>query len=156
MTDITMKALYKKLDYTKGHYIIGTHEHGTVYAHVLDNFHFSDLSYADVSSRGAGACLKYRQTGAHIRTIREHATYSFPLCSVDYLERVAKAYGKRANRGKAFEKILTEYFGQVWEDDHVPFWEAGDIVINGQPYQIKYDRCNFCNEKQLKGLGFEG
>ena len=159
MTDTTLKAIYKANDFTNGHYIIGTHESGTVYAHICNNFHFVDLAHADVTSAKSGnrsTCLKYRQTSAKVLAIREHATVSFPLCSVDFLERVAKAYGKRPNRGKAFERIITEYFGQAWEDDRLEWWLGGDIVLDGQAYQIKYDKCQFTNESQVRLNGLEG
>ena len=147
-----LKSKYNSLDFTKGHYIVGTHVRGMVYVHVLDNFHFVEMAYLDVASRGAGYCLKYRQTKKAVEALNAAATYSFPLCTEELLEETAKAYGKKPNRGKAFEKLVTEYFGQTWEDDHVPFWEDGDINLNGQAYQIKYDRCNFCNEKQMQGM----
>lgn len=147
-----MIGKYNQLDYTKGHYIVGTHVRGMVYVHILDDFHFVEMSYVDTGSRGAGYSLRYRQTKKAVEILNARATYTFPLCTVDHLEEVAKAYGKKANRGKAFEKLVTEHFGQVWEDDHIPFWEDGDITLNGQAYQIKYDSCNFCNEKQLVGL----
>ena len=141
---------YNQLDFTKGHYIVGTHERGVVYVHILDNFHFVEMSYVDKASKGAGYCLKYRQTKKTVEALRARATYSFPLCTEEHLVEVAKTYSKKqTNRGKAFEKLVTEYFGGVWEDDHVPFWEDGDITIDGQAYQIKYDNCNFCNEKQM-------
>ena len=154
MTEAYLKHFYNTHDYTHGHYIVGTHEQGVVFAHVLDEFHFVELAHLDKGSRGAGACLKYRQNNKHVATIRATATISFPLCTEAELEAEAKAYGKQPNRGKAFEKKVTEHFGQIWEDDHIPFWEAGDIVLNGIAYQIKYDKCNFCNEKQASG--FEG
>ena len=147
-----LKARYNALDYTKGHYIVGYHENGMVFACVMDNFHFVEMAHLAEGSRNSGACLRYRQTKKAVATLKAAATYIFPLCSVELLEKVAKSYGKQANRGKAFEKLVTEYFGQIWEDDQVPFWEDGDITLNGQAYQIKYDRCNFCNEKQLMGM----
>lgn len=156
MTNITIEAYlkerYNSLDYTRGHYIVGTHENGLIFAHVLNGVHFVELASLDTASRGGGACLKYRQTAKAVKVIRASASYSFPLCTLAELEDTARAYGKQPNRGKAFEKLVTEYFGQVWEDDHLPFWEGGDIEVNGQAYQIKYDRCNFCNEKQMRGL----
>ena len=154
MTDTHMKHWYNTHDYSHGHYIVGTYEHGIVYAHVLDDFHFVELARTARGSGNSGTCLRYRQTRKAVEIVRASATYSFPLCTLEMLEMVAKAYGKQANRGKAFEKLVTEHFGQIWKDDNIPFWEAGDIELNGQAYQIKYDRCNFCNEKQI--LDFEG
>lgn len=156
MKNITLEAYlkhrYNELDYTNGHYIAGTHEQGLVYVHVLDNFHMVELAQLVDGSRNSGKCLRYRQNNKTCKVLRASATYSFILCTELELETVAKSYGKQANRGKAFEKLVTEHFKQTWEDDHIPFWEAGDIEINGQAYQIKYDRCNFTNEAQLKGL----
>ena len=156
MFETFLKAEYNRLDYTRGHYIVGYHENGLVFACVMDNFHFVEMAYVTNGSRNSGASLRYRQTKKAVSTLKAAATYIFPLCSEELLEEVAKDYGKQPNRGKAFEKLVTEYYGQTWEDDQVPFWEAGDIELNGQAYQIKYDRCNFCNEKQIMNKRAEG
>ena len=136
MTSAFLKARYNALDFTKGHYIVGYYENGMVFACIMDNFHFVEMAHISKGSRNSGACLRYRQTKKAVNTLKAAASYIF-----------------QANRGKAFEKLVTEYFGQIWEDDHIPFWEDGDITLNGQAYQIKYDGCNFCNEKQLLGMG---
>jgi hypothetical protein len=51
-----------------------------------------------------------------------------------------------------FEKLVTEYYGQQWTKDNVPFTEDGDLTVDGIAYQIKYDRATFCNEKSLANL----
>ena len=56
------------------------------------------------------------------------------------------------NKGEIFEKFITEYFGQKWEKDNIPFTEAGDIEINGVAYQIKYELASFCSETTLARL----
>ena len=48
--------------------------------------------------------------------------------------------------------MITEYFGQKWEKDNVPFTEDGDITIDGIAYQIKYQKATFCTEKSLANL----
>ena len=75
---------------------------------------------------------------------------SFILCSEEYFERLFA--DSKYNRGEIFEKLVTEYFGQVWEKDNVPFTQAGDIEIDGIAYQIKYQKATFCTEDSIANL----
>ena len=54
------------------------------------------------------------------------------------------------NKGENFEKMVTEYFGQEWHKDTVPFWEAGDITLDGKEVQIKLDSATLMNTKHLE------
>ena len=56
---------------------------------------------------------------------------------------------EKYNKGEIFEKIVTEYFGQIWEKDTVPFWVQGDIEVNGEQIQIKLDSATLMNTKQI-------
>ena len=56
---------------------------------------------------------------------------------------------KKYNKGEIFEKLVTEYFGQTWVKDNVPFWVQGDIEINGKQIQIKLDSATLMNTKQI-------
>lgn len=156
MTVDTLKAIYNEHSFTGDNYIVGYHKDGLVHVCVI-KYHFADLATSDTSSKRCGhstMCLRYRQTSATVKTIRNHATDEYILCTVDELERVARAYGNRANRGKAFERLITEHYGQTWTDNTVEWWTGADIVVNGTGYQIKYDRCNFCNEEQIRLQGW--
>lgn len=57
------------------------------------------------------------------------------------------------NRGEIFEMLVAKYFGQTWKKDYVPFTEAGDIVVNGKPIQLKYERATFAKLHRLAELG---
>jgi hypothetical protein len=156
MTDETMKAIYNEHAYTKDNYIVGYYKNGLVYASVI-KYHFINLATFDTSSKKSGqctACLRYRQNSKTVKTIEDNAIDTFVLCTLEQLEQTAKAYSKRANRGKAFERLVTEHYGQTWTDDNVEWWTGADIVVNGTGYQIKYDRCNFCNERQIEEQGW--
>lgn len=62
---------------------------------------------------------------------------------------------EKYNKGEIFEKIVTEYFGQTWSKDTVPFWVQGDICVDNREIQIKLDSATLMNTKQisrLKGL----
>lgn len=63
-------------------------------------------------------------------------------------------YADMKNAGEKFERYITEQNGKVWVKDSVPFWQAGDIEINGEQVQIKFDGAEITNEKTLaKVLG---
>lgn len=134
-------------------YIIGIKWKKQVIACVVTSAVLEKIVTLDRASRGEGYSIRFKPNMKTRMYILRNALETFKICSVDELERVAKTeVGKRTNRGSAFEKLVTEYFGQEWCKDSVPFTEAGDIEINGKAYQIKYEGATFCNEKQLRGL----
>lgn len=101
----------------------------------------------DKASRGAGYALRFCPTAEQKIAL---LPYAKPICSVAYFNSVVE--NSIYNRGEIFEKMVTEYFGQVWEKDNVPFTEAGDIEVDGTAYQIKFQKATFCNEKSILNL----
>ena len=59
---------------------------------------------------------------------------------------------EKYNKGEIFEKLVTEYFGQAWKKDTIPFWIQGDINVNGKEIQIKLDSATLMNTKQIDRL----
>ena len=101
----------------------------------------------DKASRGAGYALRFCPNADQKVALMPNAEL---LCSETYFnEQVAST---KYNKGEIFEKMVTEYFGQVWEKDNVPFTEDGDITVNGIAYQIKFQKATFCNEKSIANL----
>ena len=74
----------------------------------------------------------------------------FPLCSKEFFLNECKK--SIYNKGRVFEKMVTEYYGQEWGWDNVPFTEAGDIEIDGVAYQIKFEKATYVTEKRLARL----
>lgn len=72
------------------------------------------------------------------------------ICSKDYFNNVVD--NSKYNRGEIFEKMITERCGQTWNKDNVPFYEDGDITVDGKAYQIKFEKATFINESQLARL----
>lgn len=95
------------------------------------------------ASRNQGENLRLRLKKTHRESLVKKATC---LGSADCL--IADKY----NKGEIFEKLVTEYFGQAWEKDTIPFWVQGDININGKEIQIKLDSATLMNTKQMKKL----
>ena len=101
----------------------------------------------DKASRGAGYALRFCPNADQKVALMPNAQL---LCSETFFnEQVAST---KYNKGEIFEKMVTEYFGQEWEKDNVPFTEDGDITVNGIAYQIKFQKATFCNEKSIANL----
>jgi hypothetical protein len=93
------------------------------------------------ASRNQGDNLRLRLKKDHRKSLAKKAIClgSDSLLTAD----------NRYNKGENFEKIVTEYYGQEWEKDTVPFWVQGDINIDGMEVQIKLDSATLMNTKQL-------
>ena len=95
------------------------------------------------ASRNQGTNLRLRLKRAQKESLAKKAIC---LGSADVL--TAGKY----NKGENFEKVVTEYFGQEWEKDTVPFYVKGDICLDGKEVQIKLDTATLANEKMLNKL----
>ena len=132
-------------------YIFGVAVRGTVYmvkktCNTADMEHYLTIQTA---SRGQGQTLKFAPTTAQKVELIADGN-STPLCSIGYLEGLVA--NSKYNRGQMFEKLVTEYYGQRWQADNIPFTKAGDIEIAGKPYQIKYQKASFLSEGQMLRL----
>jgi len=138
---------YNAVAYTH-HYIWGfTYAHN-VYMAITTSEVMPLICKLDKASRGAGMALRFCPNMEQKIMLMAGAQV---LCSEKYFnELVAES---KYNNGEIFEKLVTEYFGQVWEKDNIPFTDAGDITVKGIAYQIKFQKATFCNEKSIAHLG---
>lgn len=137
---------YNAVAYTH-EYIWGFEYKGNIYMSITDSSAMAYVCKLDKASRGCGMALRFCPTTDQKLALMAGAQV---LCSKKYFEEVYAA--SKYNRGEIFEKMVTEYFGQVWEKDNVPFTEDGDITVNGIAYQIKFQKATFCNEKSIANL----
>lgn len=142
----TMIHRYNESAFTHN-YIWGfTYKHN-VYMAITTSEVMPIVCKLDKASRGAGYALRFCPNAGQKLALMPSATL---LCSEKFFnENVA---GSKYNNGEIFEKMVTEYFGQVWEKDNIPYTEAGDIEVDGIAYQIKFQKATFCNEKSLANL----
>lgn len=138
--------LYNSVAYTHN-YIWGFQYKGIVYMATTTAEYMLYICKLDKASRGAGYALRFCPNVKQKLTLLPKAE---PLCSTAYFKETVES--SIYNRGEIFEKLVTEHFGQVWEKDHIPFTEAGDIEVDGIAYQIKYEKATFCNEKSIANL----
>lgn len=142
----TMIDRYNAVAYTHN-YIWGFEYKGIVYMAITDASVMPFVCKLDKASRGAGYALRFCPKTEQKILLMQSAQV---LCSVNYFESV-KADCKY-NKGEVFEKLVTEFYGQEWTKDNVPFTVDGDLTVNGTAYQIKFEKATFCNEKSLANL----
>lgn len=137
---------YNAVAYTH-QYIWGFSYKGNVYMSITGADYMPIVCTLDKASRGAGYALRFKPTTAQKLALMAGAVV---LCSEKFFnEQVADS---KYNNGEIFEKMVTEYFGQVWVKDNVPFTQDGDITVNRVAYQIKFQKATFCNEKSIANL----
>lgn len=150
MNEVIKKMLqdgYNQVAFTDQYVMVYTFK-GTVYFTVCDRELVDRVTCLDKASRGQGYALRFKPNVAQkMLLMSENCT---ALCSVKFFDDMVLT--SKYNRGEVAEKLVTEFYGQEWEKDNVPFTEAGDIEVNGIAYQIKFEKATFTNEKALKNL----
>lgn len=128
-------------------YILGFCLDGVIYAVVCNRDMVDRVTCLDRASRGQGYSLRFKPNKAQKMLLMGGA---WAICSEKLFNDMVA--GSRYNRGEIFEKLVTEFYGQAWEKDNVPFTIDGDITVDGVAYQIKFEKATFTNEKALKNL----
>lgn len=141
MVKRTMMKWYEKFSAADG-YIIGFVMDKMLYMVEMDRIAPRFLSVEE-ASRNQGDNLRLRLKKAQKQSLAKKAIC---LGSADVL--TADKY----NKGENFEKVVTEYYGQEWEKDTIPFYMQGDINVNGRELQIKLDSATLANSKMLEKL----
>lgn len=138
MTKGNMIRYYRKFSAAE-RYILGFVENHIVYMVEVDEIMPRFLT-VEQASRNQGENLRLRIRKAHKAELMKHNAIALGkdtdlVDSIGHLNNKGKmAYW---NKGEMFEKMVTEYFGQIWEKDTVGFWVQGDINLNGVEVQIK-------------------
>lgn len=129
-------------------YIFGIRYNGNICMIINNHDILNSVLKLDKASRGAGMSLRFKPNKEQKNYL---ASFGYTvLCSEKFFDELVKE--SKYNKGEIFEKLVTEYFGQVWEKDSVPFYLDGDITVNEVPYQIKFESATFTNERQLARL----
>ena len=147
MTREEMIARYNALSAAAA-YIVGFVFEGMLYyimsAHINPDFLKLDRMS---SKRGGWAKIRVKLTAADRKALV--ACGKATLIGAADLLNTADKY----NKGERFERVITETLtGETWVKDSVPFNVAGDITLNGQEVQIKFDGAELTNEKTLRRI----
>lgn len=144
MTRNEMIARYNALAVATA-YIVGFVLDGLLYytmsAHIADEFLKLDRMS---SKRGGWAKIRVKLTASDRKGLVMGGK-AVLIGSADLLNTADKY-----NKGERFERIITETLtGETWVKDSVPFNVAGDITLNGEQVQIKFDGAELTNERML-------
>lgn len=126
-------------------YIIGFVLDGMLYytksTHIADAY----LKFDRMSSkRGGWAKIRVKLTSADRKALVACGK-AIMIGSASLLDTDDKY-----NKGERFERIITESLtGEKWVKDSVPFNVAGDITLDGEEVQIKFDGAELTNERTL-------
>ncbi len=145
-----MVKYYISKSYTHNYIAVFTFD-GVVYMVIVGNDFFNNGVKLDKASRGAGYSIRFKPNKSD--KINLLAKGAKVLCSIEYFEELVK--NSKYNKGEIIEKLVTEYYGQEWEKDNVPFTDDGDLTVNNIAYQIKFERATFINEKQIARMRAE-
>lgn len=141
-----MKSLYNML--SASHlYILGFVAQNILYYVMMDFETLAKYMKMDRASSKHGGFAKLR-----IKLTREQKLELLRIaiaCGVPEDLTADNAH----NKGENFERIITELLTpEQWVKDSIPFNEAGDITLNGENVQIKFDGAEITNEKLLARL----
>lgn len=145
-----MVKYYISKSYTHNYIAVFTFD-GVVYMVIVGNDFFNNGVKLDKASRGGGYSIRFKPNKSD--KINLLAKGAKVLCSIEYFEELVK--NSKYNKGEIIEKLVTEYYGQEWKKDNVPFTDDGDLTVNNIAYQIKFERATFINEKQIARMRAE-
>lgn len=151
---------YKKTEFTSKMIICFTYaeskvEPAKMYAMAIDS-HDLEMDSAvklDHDSTKNGGGLKIRFQPGKMTKYKMIQKGAIPFMTAEQFTEMfmiwRKETGKNYNQGEFFEKLVTEWNGEKWKKDNVPYTVAGDVVINGTSYQIKKEGAQIATLKQL-------
>ena len=105
-----------------------------------------DMLKGDRAAQSKGGMLKVRvRLSAKLKAMLVHTGKAILLGAADLLNT-----NDKYNRGERFERLVTEQLaGETWVKDSIPFNVAGDIRLNGEEVQVKFDGAELTNERTL-------
>ena len=127
-------------------YLIGFNYNGDLY--------YAMVSFAELASVTRFTRASSAKGGMHKVRIRTNKTFRENLVASGRAVRLGTIdmmdFPGMKNKGDCFEKVIVEHFtNRVWKHDSTPFYKAGDVVINGEQVQVKFDEAELTNERVL-------
>lgn len=140
----TLLTAYNKLT-AATIYFIGFVLSGTVYGGYFTEIPAAALKLDHESSARGGAAKIRIRFNKELKLALKAQGKVKALATIEAL-----AADPRYNKGDNFEKLIAELNGIQWAKNSDPFWVAGDLEINGEQVQVKFDGAELVNEKSLR------
>lgn len=118
-------------------------------------------SYSTANLNDVDEALKFDRTsterGGHAK-IRIRFSAKMKACLIANRKAIKLGnihlldYADKWNKGEHFEHYIHDINGKEYRKNHVPFYQSGDIEINGKQVQLKYDAATLVEETTLNRL----
>lgn len=138
---------YTATAYTEN-YILGFSYNGMIYARFCEDSILPFVCTLDKASRGAGYAIRFKPTKAQ-KEILVNSPDCMAICSVEFFNELCES--NKYNKGENFELLIANKYHMAWQKDNLPYTDGPDMVINGTPYQLKFEKATLINEKQAFG-----
>ena len=127
-------------------YLVGFESAGKLYYTMFDGMIRDDLLKADRAAKSKGGMMKVRiRFSAKVKAMLLASGKAMLLGAADLLNTDDKY-----NKGERFERLVTETLTtETWAKDSIPWNVAGDIRLNGEEVQVKFDGAELTNERTL-------
>ena len=133
---------YHKLS-AAGYYILGFELDGYIYAVKQKRIYSKYLKPDRESTKNGGAdILRLTLTKKQKKILVKKL---LPIATIEEMENAK-------NRGEWFEKLIYAIYKQDYRKDTTRFDKRGDIEINGEQVQIKFERATVANERTIKKI----
>jgi len=140
-----MRRDYERFTAAEG-YAIGFHVENDVYLAMLDKIPRRFTKLQKECSKNGGTMGLY----INVKSKKAKNELLKKAVKVGTLEDITD---EKYNKGVMFEKLVYELNGQEFRGkDAVPFYQSGDITINGKEIQVKYERARICYDTTLTKL----
>ncbi|MCC8068752.1 MAG: hypothetical protein LIO71_03175 [Ruminococcus sp.] len=140
-----MRRDYERFTAAEG-YAIGFHVGNDVYLAMLDKIPRRFTKLQKECSKNGGTMGLY----INVKSKKAKNELLKKAVKVGTLEDITD---EKYNKGVMFEKLVYELNGQEFRGkDAVPFYQSGDITIDGKEIQVKYERARICYDTTLTKL----
>lgn len=140
---------YNHTSYTHD-YIFGYALNGKIFLTFATSEILEKICKLDKASEKCGGGFSLRFIPNNTQKMILFSMNHSEICTVSEFDEAVK--NSIYNKGEIFEKMVSTKFGIEWKKDNVPYTIAGDIEINGNPYQIKFTKATFMTERQYRAV----
>ena len=145
-----MVEFYGKTSFTHD-YIFGFTDGDKLMGVFLSWEEIRKISRYDRAAESKGGMLKIRVRANSV----DKRVFLRKAFAVGYVCELMK--DSKHNKGENFERIIAEKLcGETWVKDSIPYTDAGDVIYNGKPYQVKFDGAELTNAKTYENIKAAG
>ena len=133
-SDRAYYAMYHGMD-ASDYYLIGFEYDNGIYYGITKSLLWGLIPHKNSAKNGGSTCLRFQPNAKMKKSLVEKNAVCY-LCDKSEFFAVKMAYN--FNFGETFEKLLHMIFKKPYKPNNIPFYEKGDLEVNGIEYNIKF------------------